>query len=246
MLATIYTAGGPGYDFMAYWAVDPSSPYTTTIGLGAFHYAPPFAYLAGPLSLLPFDVAYALWTSLMVALLVWMTRSWALAWCAFPPVASELFHGNIHIAIAALIVVGLRYPPALAVVGLAKLTTGVAMLWPALRRDWHGFVGSAAAVLGIVAVSLILQGTGAWAAWLDHLFVRAGTAHIGGALIDVPLAVRLPLAVGLVVWGATTDRRWTIPVVVAFSMPLLWIHSLAVLVALPSVLRSRADSGDVA
>src|SRR5687768_1851526 len=146
MLATIYMAGGPGYDFMAYWAVDPSSPYATTIGLGAFHYAPPFAYLAGPLALLPFDVAYVVWTSIMVGLLVWLTRSWALAWCGFPPVASELFHGNIHIAMAALIVVALRYPPALAVVGLAKLTTGVALLWPLFRRDWRSFIQAAAAV----------------------------------------------------------------------------------------------------
>ena len=125
---------------MAYWAVDPSAPYATAIGLGAFHYPPPFVYLAAPLSLLPFDIAYVVWTILMVGLLIWMTRSWALAWCGFPPVASELFHGNIHIAMAALIVVGLRYPPALAVVGLAKLTTGVALLWPVFRRDWRSFL----------------------------------------------------------------------------------------------------------
>jgi hypothetical protein len=246
MLATIFMAGGPGYDFMAYWAVDPSAPYATTIGLGAFHYAPPFAYLAGPLSFLPFNVAYVLWTSFMVSLLLWMTRSWALAWCAFPPVASELYHGNIHIAMAALIVVGLRHPPALAVVGLAKLTTGVTMLWPLFRRDWRGFIQAAATLLGIVAVSLILQGVGVWAAWIDHLFVRAETPHIGGALIDVPLAIRLPVAFGLVVWGARTDRRWTMPVAVALSMPLLWIHSLAVLVAMPSLVRARADPAGAA
>ena len=244
MLATFYASGGAGYDFMAYWTVDASAPYSTPIGLGAFHYPPPFVYLAAPLSLLPFDIAYVVWTILMVGLLIWMTRSWALAWCGFPPVASELFHGNIHIAMAALIVVGLRYPPALAVVGLAKLTTGVALLWPVFRRDLRSFVAASATVVGIVVVSLILQGSGVWAAWFDHLFVRAETTHIGGALIDIPLAVRLPVAVGLLAWVAKTDRPWTLVVAVALSMPLLWIHSLAVLVALPAVLRFSTSNAD--
>jgi Glycosyltransferase family 87 len=242
-LATIYSAGGPGYDFMAYWAVDPSSPYETTLGLGAFHYAPPFVFLAAPLSLLPFDMAYVVWTSVMAALLVWMTRSWALAWCAFPPVASELFHGNIHIAMAALIVVGIRYSPALGIVGLAKLTTSVAMLWPVFRRDWRGVIEAAAVVLAIVAASVLLQGTEIWGAWFAHLSARAETPHVGGALIDVPLALRLPAAAALLAWGAVSDRRWTLPVAVALSVPLLWAHSFAVLVAIPMVIRSRAEVG---
>jgi hypothetical protein len=245
ILVRVFSTGGPGFDFMAYWAVDPSSPYVTTIGLGAFHYAPPFAYLAAPLSLLPFDVAYIVWTGLMAGLLVWLTRSWALAWCGFFPVTSELYHGNVHILMAALIVVGLRHPPALAVVGFAKLTTGVAMLWPIFRRDWSGFAVASATLVGIVGVSLVLQGADVWAAWVDHLFVRAETPHIGGAMINVPMVVRLPLAVGLVAWGATTDRRWTMPLAVALAMPLLWIHSLAVLVALPSLVRPRAERTDV-
>jgi hypothetical protein len=240
-LATIYGAGGPGYDFMAYWAVDPSAPYETTLGLGAFHYAPPFVILAAPLSQLPFDLAYALWTTIMVTLLVWMTRSWALAWCAFPPVASELFHGNIHIALAALIVVGIRYSPALGIVGLAKLTTGVAMLWPVFRRDWRGVIETSAVILAIVAASVLLQGTEIWVAWFDHLSARAETTHIGGALIDVPLTLRLPVAVGLLAWGAVSDRRWTLPLAVTLSVPLLWAHSFAILVALPLVIRSRVD-----
>ena len=242
-LATIYSAGGQGYDFMAYWAVDPASPYETTLGLGAFHYAPPFVYLAAPLSLLPFDLAYAVWTSIMAALLVWMTRSWALAWCAFPPVASELFHGNIHIAMAALIVVGIRYSPALGIVGLAKLTTCVAMLWPLFRRDWRGVIEASAVVLAIVAASVLLQGTEIWAAWFAHLSARADTPHVGGALMDVPLTLRLPAAAGLLAWGAVSDRRWTLPVAVALSVPLLWAHSFAILVAVPMVMRSRADVG---
>ena len=34
------------------------------------------------------------------------------------------------------------------------------------------------------------------------------------ASVPIPLLVRLPSAVALVVWGARTDRRWTVPVAV--------------------------------
>ena len=41
MLILVYSVPGPGFDFYAYWAVDPQDPYRIADGLGAFHYAPP-------------------------------------------------------------------------------------------------------------------------------------------------------------------------------------------------------------
>jgi hypothetical protein len=52
----------------------------------------------------------------------------------------------------------------------------------------------------------------------------------------VPLIVRLPLAAGLVAWGGLTDRRWTVPVGVTLALPVVWLNSLAVLVALVPLL----------
>ena len=109
VLITFFWAGGsPGYDFYAYWSVDPADPYAVKEGFGAFHYAPPLVWLAGPLKLVPWPLAYWLWFGILFAVLVWLGRDWALAWLAFPPVASELYHGNIHLLIAAALVLSLR------------------------------------------------------------------------------------------------------------------------------------------
>jgi len=45
----------------------------------------------------------------------------------------------------------------------------------------------------------------------------------------------------LIVWGARTDRRWVVPVATVLAMPVLWITSPAVLVAIPR-LRSRVST----
>ena len=56
--------------------------------------------------------------------------------------------------------------------------------------------------------------------------------------MPVPLAVRLLLAVPLVVWGALTDRRWTVPVAAMLALPILWVNGLSMLVGvLPLVPR---------
>ena len=93
LLITFFRVGGsPGYDFYAYWSVDPSDPYAVKEGFGAFHYAPPLVWLVGPLKVLPWPLAYWLWFAVLFAVLVWLARDWSLAWLAFPPVSSELYH----------------------------------------------------------------------------------------------------------------------------------------------------------
>ncbi len=63
-------------------------------------------------------------------------------------------------------------------------------------------------------------------------------------LIAIPLAVRLPIAAVLVVYAARSDRPWILAPAVALSLPLLWVHGLAVLVAITPLLRAsrRAPS----
>ena len=56
--------------------------------------------------------AFAYWNALLVANLVWLSgRSVRVLWLlALPPVAFELYHGNVHLWIASAIVLGFRYP----------------------------------------------------------------------------------------------------------------------------------------
>jgi hypothetical protein len=237
-LALVFSVPGPGFDFYAYWAVDPVDPYRIADGLGAFHYAPPVIWLAAPFKLLSFDAGYVVWTVLMAGLLVWMTRSWALAWCAFPPVASELYHGNIDLLLAAALVVGFRVSSAWVLLPITKVTTGINLLWPVLRRDGRAIATVALLGAAIIGASLLIQGIDIWRAWIEHLIVRMGRPEAGGALIDFSLWLRLPIALAVMVWASITARRWLVPIAVVLAMPLLWFHSLAALVAIQPLWRS--------
>lgn len=237
-LVVFFSVPGPGFDFYAYWAVDPAAPYRIADGFGAFHYAPPVIWLALPFKLLPYHVGYVVWTALMAGLLVWMTRSWALAWCAFPPVASELYHGNIDLLLATALVVGFRAPAAWVLLPITKITTGINLLWPLLRRDWRAIATVALVGIAVVGSSLLIQGIDLWRAWIEHLIVRMGRPEAGGALIDISVWLRLPVALGVMVLAVVTKRRWLVPISVVLAMPLLWVHSLAALVAMQRLWRS--------
>jgi hypothetical protein len=93
----------------------------------------------------------------------------------------------------------------------------------------------------IVAASVALTPTW-WTDWLavlrDGQSVPAGTP---GWFLPVPLWVRLPAAGALLAWGAWGDRRWTVPLVMVLAMPVLWLNSLAVLVALVPLARIGRD-----
>jgi hypothetical protein len=85
----------------------------------------------------------------------------------------------------------------------------------------------------------------AWRQWLDVIMANAGKGGTWAA-VPVPLAVRLPVAVALVVLGARTDRRWTVPVASMLALPALWYGGLSMLLGVIPLLPSRAagDTGD--
>jgi hypothetical protein len=232
--------GGQGYDFFAYWSVDPANPYAVRDGaggtFGVYHYTPPLVWLAGPLKLIQWPLAYWIWFAILFAVLVWLARDWALAWLAFPPVAAELYHGNIHLLIAAALVLSLTKPVAYAFLVLSKVSPGVTALWYVTRREWRHLalaLGSAAAV----AVIAFVAAPNAWGDWLTQI---AGVAERGQNLINIPLLVRLPVAALLVVVAARLDRPWILAPATALALPLLWVHGLAVLVAITPLMRMEA------
>jgi hypothetical protein len=54
--------------------------------------------------------------------------------------------------------------------------------------------------------------------------------------------VRLPLALLIVVWGARTNRRWTVPIAVTLALPVIWTASLSILVAMVPLARRESRS----
>jgi hypothetical protein len=227
LLVTFIVGGSPGFDFYAYWSVDPADPYAVKEGFGAFHYAPPLVWLAGPLKLVPWPLAYWLWFAFLFFVLVWLARKWSLAWLAFPPVVSELYHGNIHLLIAASLVLSLRWPVAYAFLVLTKVTPGVTALWWLVRREWRNLAVGLASAGVVVAISFALAPS-MWADWLEHISSESNQAF---NLLPVPLLVRLPFAAAVAITAGLTSRAWLLPIAATLALPLHWVHGLAILVA---------------
>jgi hypothetical protein len=236
LLLVVFTTGGsPGYDFYAYWSVDPADPYAVKEGFGAFHYAPPLVWLAGPLKLVPWPLAYWLWFALLFAVLVWLARDWSLAWLAFPPVAVELYHGNIHLLIGAALVLSMRWPIAYAFLVLSKVAPGVTAIWWVVRREWRNLAIGLGAAGAVVAVSFLISPS-TWFSWVDHISSESNQAF---NLIPIPLLVRLPIAAAVAVVAGLTNRSWVLPFAAVLALPLLWVHGLAILVAITPLRRAQ-------
>jgi hypothetical protein len=221
-------------DSHAYWAVDPRDPYRGA-DLGApdaFLYAPAVAQLLGPLTTLPFEAFRIVWAALSLGAL---TAAGALYTLVVPGVIEDLVRGNIHVLLAVAIMVGFRVPGVWAAVLLTKVTPGVGLLWFAVRREWRALIQVAAVTAAVVAVSVVLGGLQLWLDWIKLLATSAESprtyTYLGVA--PPPLVIRMPLAVGVVAWGAWTNRRWMVPISALLALPVIWPSGFALLAAVP-------------
>lgn len=239
--------GTVGFDTFAYWNVNGADPYQAGVGgLGAFNYTPPIARLFDPFGALAWPTFLWLWLALLLGNIIWLGgRGHRVIWLlAFPPVALELYEGNVHIWIAAAIALGFRYPWTWGFVLLTKVTPGIGLLWFAVRREWRA-LGIALGVTGvIIVVSLLVDGQ-LWVDWLSFIASTPEGGSVAQFQIPIPLWIRLPVAAVLVAWGARTDRRWTVPVAATLALPVLWVSGFAICAALASqaLLRDRTGGG---
>ncbi|MBY0395101.1 MAG: DUF2029 domain-containing protein, partial [Thermoleophilia bacterium] len=243
-----------GFDAYAYWSLnlDLEYPYVRVVGeLGAFPYTPVAARAFAPASLLPWPAFWFLWSAVLLGTIVWLgRRGWpdGAAWTgplmvlAFPPVAVELYHGNVHLLIAAAIALGFRYPAAWSFVLLTKVTPGIGLLWFAVRREWRPLIIVGTVTGLLVAVSLLVDAR-FWAEWINVDLLVSLQRPPTQPQIAIPLLPRFLAAALLVTWGARTDRRWTVPAAATLALPVLWFAGLSILAAIPAVdWRQRRDA----
>jgi hypothetical protein len=220
-----------GQDARCYWVPGYGAPYALAEWTApiAYVYSPAFLQLLAPLKLLDWEPFLGLWTILLLLAVRFLSgpRLFALAIAVAVP---ELIGGNIHLLIAVAIVVGFRYPAAWSLILLTKVTPGIGLLWFAVRREWHSLAVALGATAAIVAVSLAVDPR-AWLEWLGVIGASVGKTSGTWAAIPIPLWVRLPIAVAVVVWGARTNRRWAVPVAAMLALPALWYGGLAMLLA---------------
>lgn len=233
-------SGTFGFDAYAYWAVDISNPYQSTAGaLGAFPYSPVIARAFSVFGLLSWQTFIVLWTGVLVATVTWLGWRQALLVLAFPPVALEIYHGNVHLLMAAAIALGFRYPAGWAFVLLTKVTPGIGLVWFAARREWRPFVIALGLTAALAGISFVVDRE-LWFDWINNsLLQTASGAPLNQLSIGIPLPIRLLAALALVIWGARSDRRWTVPVASTVALPILWPSGLAVMAALWPITQRR-------
>jgi hypothetical protein len=215
-----------GIDARAYWGVDLAHPYASS-GVGEYStylYSPAFAQFLSPLYVLPFEAFFALWTIASIAVLYWLVRPWPWALLILLlPWTYELFVGQVHLFIAAIIVLGFRYPALWAFNLLTKVTPGVGLLWFLVRREWRSLAVALATTGAIALASFVLAPT-AWFDWVAFLRGSTGSGEL--------LYPRLALSAVIVAAGALTGRRWTVPIAVWLALPVVWIESWVILLAI--------------
>ena len=232
------------HDARAYWTVDLDTLYARgqVGGEDAYLYSPAFAQLMVPLTLLPWTVFAALWAALNLVALTCMAGpviAGLLLVVPGSPAIDEVGTGNIHLMLAAAIVLAFRWPGAWALPLLTKVTPGVGVLWLAGARRWRQLAIALGTTLAIVIVSFAISPQ----LWFDWIDVLAGNVDrpipTEIAVIPGPLSVRTALAAVVVVAGGWRGWRWTVPVAATLALPVPWSSGLTILVAVIALARAH-------
>jgi len=221
---------GTGMEAISYWANHLDAPYAHSDWTkpGAYVYSPAFLQLVAPLAALPWALFMGVWTAIMLVAVRYLTGPRLFALGALLAVV-ELSGGNISLLLAVAMVIGFRYPAAWAFVILTKVTPGIGLLWFVVRREWRQLWIALGATAAVIAVSFVVM-PGAWIEWV-HVLTRIAGRDGTWAAVPIPFIARLPFAIAVVVWGARTDRRWTVPVAGMLALPALWYGGLSMLLA---------------
>ena len=222
-----FTKMGNPVDAWCYYGFDPKNIWDPD---GCFLYSPPVAQFMGVIQgLMPFETFTFLLRGAETVVLAIVTGP-ALFFSLFiPAVAIELNAVNINLLIVGAVLIGFRYPFAWAFIILTKLSPGVGLLWFAVRREWRN-LAIAVGATALIAGGSFLLAPDLWRQYIEQL----------GREPDDSIFVigwRLPLAAIVVIWGALTNRRWTMIVAVFLAMPRWYFLTPVILVGLFPLVR---------
>jgi hypothetical protein len=226
VLILLTRSGGDPVDALCYWLTNPADPYNRTAF--QFVYPPVAAQLMAPLFTLPFAVFAALLRVIEVLSLIALTGPLAGALIFATPVASEVNAANINLLVGVVMVLGFRWPALWAIPLLTKPSMGIGLVWFLVRGEWRR-AAIPVAIAGTLAGLSFAFAPRLWFDWLTLL--ASGTAQTGEAPYPWSIWVRLPFALAIAVWGARTNRSWTVVVASALALPRLYYQSPAILIA---------------
>lgn len=235
-----------GVDSHAYWAVWQGDWRTDIYDIApgyidAYNYSPAFALALWPISHLPWPVFGVLWAVVTTTACVWLLRPLGWRWvaplllCASP----EIMSGNIFWLLALTTVWGLGGTPVSgawwAVSALTKVTVALGPVWFAVRREWRPACWSGLATGSIILITWLFV-PDLWRQWATFLVENEASSTTIGSSILPPLVWRLPIAVLATGWGATTNRKWALPVAMVLATPVAGPAALVILAAIPRLI----------
>jgi hypothetical protein len=126
----------------------------------------------------------------------------------------------------------MRHPAAWAFPLLTKISSGVGLVWFAVRGDWAAVTKALVTTAAISAVSFVIAPQ-AWFEWLAFLFRHGGES---GWLTYL----RMTAAVVLTGIGARTNRPWLVAPAMWLASPVfVGIVGYSYLTAIPRLLQTR-------
>jgi hypothetical protein len=217
-------------------------PVTWSVESTKYVYPPPLAEALSLFRFIPWPIFIVGWMTFLFATFGFVARRWALPLIALgavyfalpevlPPVTSTilgwLLIGNVQILLAAVTILGFRWPALWALATLTKVGPGIGLLWFALRREWWSLAQAllATAIIGLVS---FIAWPGSWFEWVAFL-QRNASAPSPVPIEPVPFVLRLAMSTALIAWGAMTNRRWTVPVAAGWASPQLYEYSYLVI-----------------
>lgn len=225
-------------DAGAYWeaamrlrAGEPLYPAITNVEASeVYRYAPWFAWLTVPFTLLPVQVAGAMWSAVLVAasgaavLPLVRERAWLTVAFFWPILIAISAGGNVHALLIAMLMIGLPRrsgPMWLAVAASLKAFPLLYVLVYVGRREWAK-VAMTALLTAVLTSPMLLYD-------LTHYPATPGFA---GLLISNPVIYAVAIAIAAIAalrWAATRWGWLAASVTVALALPRFFLYDVTFL-----------------
>ncbi len=219
----------------------------------AYWYPPPLAQALAPFTAVVPEVVFNwLWIALLVGCLWWLVDGRPflfLVSLVFLPVAVELSVRNIHLPLAAMLVVGLSrrgWSWLLGVGAAIKIAPAVGIVYLAARGRWRDAAIGFGAAAAICAVSVVLA-PALWFDWVRTMLSNGGV-EAGASFLPIPYWVRGLAALALAAWAGRQPQRVGDPlaaIAVVVALPTWWAPAFATLLAAWKLRPRRRGEGSV-
>jgi hypothetical protein len=224
------------HDARAYWTADLDHLYDLgqVGGVDAYLYSPVFAQVIQPLTWLPWEIFAVIWAALNLGALTWMAGP-AIAGLLLnipgSPVIDEVATGNVHLLIAAALVLAVRGAGWWAFPLLTKVTPVAGITYLLGARLWRQVLIAFMVTAGLTVLSFVIAPQ-LWFDWIHSLVANTGRSIPSQvAIIPGPIALRVAVAAAIGLVGGLRGWRWTMPVAATIALPVPWSSGLSVLVA---------------